>query len=75
MQAFNITRLNTAQGIVKMHGKQVRDDAGIRLIIEQFSLMGTDGWVLMEINSVNTMQLLAQIELEVLAHLTLKHHP
>lgn len=72
MQTFNITRLNTSHGIVKMHGKQVLHETGTRLMIEQFALMGTDGWVLMDINSANTMQLLAQIELEVLAHLARK---
>lgn len=64
---FNISRLNTRSGIVKLSGKYCPDVGEIKA--ERFDIMGTDGWVRLDLENDQTLKLLADIHHEVFHHL------
>ena len=70
--AFIITRLNTTQGIIKATGEwasaslTMTDNA---LLILTLDIMGTDGWVALDLTQSKTKVLLDELNDEVLLHL------
>ncbi len=70
--AFIITRLNTTQGIIKATGEwtpsslTMTDNA---LLILTLDIMGTDGWVALDLTQSKTKVLLDELNDEMLLHL------
>ncbi|ACA86133.1 hypothetical protein [Shewanella woodyi] len=70
--AFTITRLNTSQGIIKATGEWNSDSLTMtenKLLIFTLDIMGTDGWVALDLTQSKTKMLLDELNDEVLLHL------
>lgn len=66
MQKFSISRLNTSIGIIKLEG-EIRQ--GQIIAINQFSIMGTDGWLELDVAHQHTQELIQGLQDEVALHL------
>ncbi|WP_220767847.1 hypothetical protein [Shewanella sp. MBTL60-007] len=66
MQKFSISRLNTSIGIIKLEG-EIRQ--GQIIAINQFSIMGTDGWLELDVPHQHTQELIQGLQDEVALHL------
>ena len=70
--AFFITRLNTTQGIIKATGEWTPASLTMtknKLLILTLDIMGTDGWVTLDLTQSKTKVLLGKLSDEVLLHL------
>ncbi|WP_299808681.1 hypothetical protein [uncultured Shewanella sp.] len=67
MASFNISRLNTKAGIVKLSGDLELKGA---IKISQLSIMGTDGWQALDISHQHSQNLIKQIKDELITHLS-----
>lgn len=64
--SFEISRIHTPLGIFRVSGKVFdRND----LAISQLEIMGTDGWLFLDIQSKKVVNLIKQLEPHLLAHL------
>ncbi|QFU22323.1 hypothetical protein FM038_009235 [Shewanella eurypsychrophilus] len=68
MTTFHITRIHTSRGIFRLSGNWTET-----LEISAIEFMGTDGWVALNLADVNSHQLIASLEQEVLTHLNSQH--
>ncbi|MCG9728439.1 hypothetical protein L1D44_01010 [Shewanella sp. Isolate13] len=66
MQKFSISRLNTSIGIIKLEGEICQ---GQIIAISQFSIMGTDGWLELDMAHQHTQTLIQRLQAEVVLHL------
>ncbi|MAD90428.1 MAG: hypothetical protein CMK64_12045 [Pseudoalteromonas sp.] len=65
-QSFEISRIHTPLGIFRVSGEvSDRND----LAISQLEIMGTDGWLFLDIQSKKVDNLIKQLEPHLLAHL------
>lgn len=73
MKEFNISRLNTHLGIIKLKGTTRFDRQTNQRSIMVFNLeiMGSDGWVKLDINHEQTQHMLKRLHNEIIAHLAL----
>ncbi|MCE2596464.1 hypothetical protein K6Y31_16835 [Motilimonas cestriensis] len=73
MAQFSISRLHTSQGIFRLTGDQGCNDPvnpeSVRIEVETIDVMGTDGWVALDVKASKTQQLLLQIDPEIVSHL------
>lgn len=70
--SFTITRLNTTQGIIKATGEWTPASLTMtenELLILTLDIMGTDGWVALDLTQSTTKLLLDELNDEVLLHL------
>ncbi|WP_394392420.1 hypothetical protein [Shewanella woodyi] len=73
--AFTITRLDTPLGIIKVEGEwswsntvsATQTDA--RLSISSLDIMGTDGWVALDLKLPNTCALIEKLNVQIVEHL------
>ncbi|TMO58004.1 hypothetical protein [Pseudoalteromonas phenolica] len=65
-QSFEISRIHTPLGIFRVSG-DVSDQNS--LAISQLEIMGTDGWLFLDIQSKKVVNLSKQLEPHLLAHL------
>jgi len=69
---FSISRLNTHLGIIKVTGVWEPTPLGIvqaELQILTLDIMGTDGWVALDITRPKTLTLIDKLNSEILQHL------
>jgi len=74
VQLFNISRINTELGIFRVSGDwcfKIPDVENINL--KSIEVMGTDGWVLLNITSEKNSQLINNLLPLLLSHLLLKN--
>ncbi|WP_434341080.1 hypothetical protein [Motilimonas cestriensis] len=73
MVQFSISRLHTSQGIFRLTGYHSCHDPvnpeSVQIEVESIDVMGTDGWVALDIKASKTQQLLQQIDPEIVSHL------
>ena len=73
MTPFSISRLHTQQGIFRLTGHYCCDvpvnPESLNIEVETIDLMGTDGWVSLDLSATMTQQLLQQLEPELVNHL------
>ncbi|WP_298768824.1 hypothetical protein [uncultured Shewanella sp.] len=69
MPAFNITRIHTPKGIFKLTGKTVADTGSTKLQVDTLDILGTDGWITLDIYACHTQTLIHLIEDDCLQHL------
>ncbi len=70
--AFTITRLNTSQGIIKATGEWNSDSLTMtenKLLIFTLDIMGTDGWVALDLKLPNTCALIEKLNVQIVEHL------
>lgn len=65
-QSFEISRIHTPLGIFRVSG-EVSDQN--TMAISQLEIMGTDGWLFLDIQSAKVANLIKQLEPHLLAHL------
>lgn len=68
---FTITRLDTPWGMFRIDGYWLDEETATarQLRIEQLCMMGTDGWVSLDLEVREVVSLVAKLTPEVLAHL------
>ncbi|MCL1146961.1 hypothetical protein AB4298_04325 [Shewanella sp. 10N.261.52.F9] len=73
MNDFSISRLNTSLGIVKLKGTSSLNEQTNqhRITVSQLEIMGSDGWVELDIYHPNSQKMIKQLEAEVTAHLSI----
>ena len=64
-QSFEISRIHTPLGIFRVSG-EVSDQN--TMAISQLEIMGTDGWLFLDIQSAKVANLIKQLEPRLLAH-------
>ena len=64
-QSFEISRIHTPLGIFRVSG-EVSDQN--TMAISQLEIMGTDGWLFLDIQSAKVANLIKQLEPRELAH-------
>jgi hypothetical protein len=69
MKAFSISRLQTSLGIFRLEGKYEGAHSQQRVQLSRIEVMGTDGWVELDINFNSTQKLVIAINNEVVSHL------
>ncbi|WP_299004142.1 hypothetical protein [uncultured Shewanella sp.] len=69
MPAFNITRIHTPNGIFKLTGKTVTDTGSTKLQIDTLDILGTDGWITLDIKARHTQRLIHLIEADCIEHI------
>ncbi len=69
MASFNINRLDTCAGIVKLSGDL---ELTGNININQLSIMGTDGWLALDIDHQHSQNLIKQIRAQIITHLCSK---
>ncbi|MBW8183719.1 hypothetical protein [Shewanella nanhaiensis] len=70
--AFTITRLDTPLGIIRATGQWAPNTptvTGAKLFISTFDIMGTDGWVALDIKLPKTSALINELNDKILHHL------
>ncbi|TMP83123.1 hypothetical protein CWB73_02680 [Pseudoalteromonas phenolica] len=65
-KTFEISRIHTPLGIFRVSG-EVSDQN--TMAISQLEIMGTDGWLFLDIQSAKVANLIKQLEPYLLAHL------
>ena len=65
-QSFEISRIHTPLGIFRVSGEVYDQNT---LAISQLEIMGTDGWLFLNIQSKKFVNLIKQLEPHLLAHL------
>lgn len=65
-KTFEISRIHTPLGIFRVSG-EVSDQN--TMAISQLEIMGTDGWLFLDIQSAKVANLIKQLEPHLLAHL------
>jgi len=65
-QSFEISRIHTPLGIFRVSGEVSDKNA---LAISQLEIMGTDGWLFLDIQSKKVANLIQQLEPHLLTHL------
>jgi len=65
-QSFEISRIHTPLGIFRVSG-EVSDQN--TMAISQLEIMGTDGWLFLDIQSAKVANLIKQLEPHLLTHL------
>ncbi len=74
MVYFNISRINTDFGIFRVSGYWCFKNPDLENIkVKSIEIMGTDGWVLLNITSETNVQLINNLMPLLLAHLLLKN--
>ncbi|NQY64054.1 MAG: hypothetical protein HRT38_10045 [Alteromonadaceae bacterium] len=67
--AFTITRLHTKQGIFRLKGMQDNDPPE-KIAITKIEILGSDGWVLLDLNHDKIINLIADLHDGIIQHLT-----
>ncbi|MBQ4810877.1 hypothetical protein J8M20_05995 [Pseudoalteromonas luteoviolacea] len=70
MKPFHITRLKTSIGILRLTGELGNSQLRGGIIYHKVEVMGTDGWLELDLSSNSVKNALTQIEHVVLAHLS-----
>ncbi|WP_138632672.1 hypothetical protein [Pseudoalteromonas phenolica] len=65
-KTFEISRIHTPLGIFRVSGGVSEQND---LTISQLKIMGTDGWLFLDIQSTKVTNLIKQLEPHLLAHL------
>lgn len=65
-KTFEISRIHTPLGIFRVSGEASDQNT---LAISQLEIMGTDGWLFLDIQSAKVANLIKQLEPHLLAHL------
>ncbi|WDE07578.1 hypothetical protein SG34_012220 [Thalassomonas viridans] len=70
MVSFNISRINTPEGIFRLAGAWCRQ-SGLEedLKIESIEILGTDGWVALKLSQPQVAALTGKLAPQLLAHL------
>ncbi len=73
MEEFNISRLNTRLGIVKLTGTTSLDEQTNQqhITVHQLEIMGCDGWVELDVSHDQSKKMLKRLHSEIIAHLGL----
>ena len=70
--AFSISRLNTSMGIIRAKGEWPQNMLTMtspELTIFTLDIMGTDGWVALDITLPDTLTVIDKLNSEILQHL------
>tara|TARA_Y100000588_G_C14143436_1_gene877213 strand:+ start:268 stop:477 length:210 start_codon:yes stop_codon:yes gene_type:complete len=65
-QTFEISRIHTPLGIFRVSGETFDQHT---LVISQLEIMGTDGWLFLDIRSAQVANLIKQLRPHLQAHL------
>lgn len=68
MPTFNITRLHTKQGIFRLKGTQGYNQPE-KITIKEIEILGTDGWVILDLNNKKVLNLITSLHNEIIQHL------
>lgn len=70
MLYFTISRIDTEWGIFRAAGAWQQGNAvTAQIIIDAIDIMGTDGWIALNLSSESVMNLIADLTAPILAHL------
>ncbi|MCJ8321823.1 MAG: hypothetical protein MJK12_19460 [Colwellia sp.] len=69
MKKFNISRINTSEGIFKVRGHW--HNHAQKVVFTQLEIMSTDGWQVLDLNHHRVIKLINVIEENVFQHLLL----
>ena len=67
MKPFNISRIHTTQGIFQLSGHHQGSD----LHINKMAMMGTDGWIILDLQQTAVVNLIADLNDKLIEHLNL----
>ena len=68
MPTFNITRLHTKLGIFRLKGIQGSVQLE-RITITEIEILGSDGWVILDLNNNKIINLITGLHNEIMLHL------
>ena len=68
MTAFTITRLHTDQGIFKASGQWDNENKSVQ--VTELAMMGTDGWVNLNLEQPPVIDLVANLRDDFIQHLS-----
>jgi hypothetical protein len=71
MSSFNITRLHTEQGIFRLKGMQ-DDDQPLKITVLEIEMLGTDGWIMLDINNSKVLNFIDCLHDDIAQHLSPK---
>lgn len=70
MKPFNISRINTDFGIFRVSGHWFPDETvATKITMRSLEIMGTDGWLSLDLASSSNAQLINKLQLVLLHHL------
>ncbi len=70
MKLFKVSRIHTDFGIFKVSGEwSVKKTIAENIKIHSIEVMGTDGWVLLDLNNCRSAELISKLQPLLLSHL------